>query len=63
MERGWGGCGHAAVGWEENVGGSGFAQPERSHDGETEILVLLLGFLTFPTKYSLLRVFVWDNFG
>lgn len=63
MERGWRGCGRAAVGWEERVGGSGLAQPESSHDGETEILILLLGFLTFPKKYSLLRVFVWDNSG
>lgn len=59
MERGWRGCGYAAVGWEKRVGGSGLVQP----DGETETLILLLGFLTFPIKYSLLRVFVWDNFG
>lgn len=32
-----------------------------SMDGETEILSLLLGFLTFLIKYSLLRVFIWDN--
>lgn len=63
MQRGWRGCERAAVGWEEKVGGSGFTQPEHSHDGETEILILLLGFLTFPIKYSLPRVFVWDNFG
>lgn len=61
IERGWRGCGRAAVGWEERAGGSGLTQPEHSHDGE--ILILLLGFLTFPIKYSLLRVFVWYNFG
>lgn len=57
IERGWRGCGR----WEERAGGSGLTQPEHSHDGE--ILILLLGFLTFPIKYSLLRVFVWYNFG
>ena len=43
--------------WEERDGGSG----HMSVDGETEILSLLLGFLTFPIQYSLLRVFIWDN--
>lgn len=63
MERGWRGWRCAAVGWEERIGGSGLAHPERSHGGKTEILILLLGFLIFPIKYSLLRVFVWDSFG
>lgn len=59
MERGWRGCGRAALGGEERAGGSGLPQP----DGETEILILLLGFLIFIIKYSMLRVFVWDSFG
>lgn len=36
---------------KKRAGGSGLAHPEHSHDGETEILILLLGFLTFPVKF------------
>lgn len=70
MESGWQrmrACGrrtenHRRAGKNEmEAQGSLSLSVHTSVDGEMEILSLLLGFLTFPIKYSLLRVCIRDN--